>query len=208
MTEAKRNRGRPVGTTMGGRTRFLTPDQLDALFLAARRINARTEFALRLAAYLGLRCKELVGLRLEDFSPAAKELLVRGVKDGTHRYYRLPPGLWRLYLKYRRTRDKATPASNGWLFVSRLYPETEPAAREWAQKAFKAAAGKAGITGHSIHSLRHTCAQAMAEAGDPQVRIAAWLRHKSIGSSARYISAAQDRNHEAVMIERYSRRGR
>jgi len=200
----KRPRGRPIGTTKGGMTHALTPAQQDLLFRAARARGIREEFLLKLTYALALRAKEAVELKLDDFDDQTKEVLIRGCKDGAHRHYQLPD-LWSLYERWLKVRAKTTSEANPWLFPHRDRAD-DHLTREGAKSLFYTVAKKAGIKGHSIHDLRHSVAQDMANAGDPQVVIAAHLRHKSVDSSARYVDTRDNQSHQAIMIERRARR--
>ncbi len=201
-TGVKRPRGRPVGTTKGGETHALTPAQQEDLFKAARKRGGYYEFLLKLTYALALRVKEVVELRLDDFDPSTKEVLIRGVKEGRHRHYQIPD-LWPLYERWLKERQ--APASNRWLFPHRDKPD-DHLTREGGQAAFINSARDAGIKGHSIHSLRHSCAQDLANSGAPQVTIAAWLRHQSFESSARYVDTTLTQQHQAMMIGYRQRR--
>ena len=199
-------RGRPKGTTKGGMTHALTPAQQDALFAAARARGIRDEFFLKLVYTLALRCKEAIELRLDDFNDKTKEVLVRAVKGGTHRHYLLFAELWALYKLWMKERAETTPASNPWLFPHRVRRADDRLTSEGAKSLFYTVAKAAGIKGHSIHSLRHSIATDMALAGDSQLVIARHLRHKSVQSSARYISTVDDGAHQAVLNARLQRR--
>jgi len=203
----KRPRGRPTGTKKEGVVRELTPAQQDDLFRAARRRGIREEFLLRLTYSLALRVKEAVELRLEDFDNSTKEVLIRGCKGGETRHYQLAD-LWPLYEQWRKERDATTPPSNPFLFPHRLRPADDHLTREGAKSLFYTVAKAAEIKGHSIHDLRHSIAQDMANAGDPQVMIAAWLRHQSMESSSRYVSTRITQAHQEMMMERRRRRWR
>jgi len=200
----KRPRGRPKGTTKGGETHALTPAQQEDLFRAAHRHGGHYEFLLKLTYALALRVKEAVELKLEDFDPTTQEVLIRGAKEGRHRHYQIPD-LWPLYEAWLKRRK--APETNHWVFPSHTNPEGH-LTLGGAQGAFMNAARDAGITGHSIHDLRHSCAQDMANGGAPQVTIAAWLRHRSLESSARYVDTTLTNQHQALMIGYRQRRWR
>lgn len=206
MTETlKRPRGRPKGTTRGDETHVLSPAQQDLLFRAAHHRGIREEFFLRLVYVVALRVKEAVELRLDAFDAEAKEVKVRGCKAGRVRSYALPPAVWRLYEEWLKERQAG--ATNPYVFPHRFRPD-DHLTREGGKAIFTNVARDAGIKGHSIHSLRHSCAQDMANAGDPQVMIAGHLRHRSVSSSDRYIDTSLNEAYSAVVADRLERRWR
>jgi integrase/recombinase XerD len=205
VTETKRPRGRPKGTTRGDETHVLSHAQQDQLFRAAHRRGVREEFFLRLVYVVALRVKEAVELRLDAFDTEAKEVKVRGCKAGRVRSYALPPAVWRLYEAWLK--ERPAEATNPYVFPHRFRPD-DHLTREGGKAIFRNVARDAGIKGHSIHSLRHSCAQDMANAGDPQVMIAGHLRHRSVSSSDRYIDTSLNEAYSAVVADRLERRWR
>jgi integrase len=200
--EVKRPAQRPKGTKKEGVRRELLPEEQEDLFRAAHRRGIREEFLLKLTYTLALRVKEAVELRLDDFDEKTKEVLIRGVKEGRHRHYHIPD-LWPLYERWLK--ERKAPASNPWLFPHRDKPN-DHLTTGGGQAVFYNAARDAGIKGHSIHDLRHSCGTDMANAGDPQVMIAAWLRHQSFASAERYVSTRLSAEHQAMMTRRRERR--
>jgi len=205
MNEVKRPRGRPKGTTKDDETHVLSPAQQDQLFHAAHRRGIREEFFLKLVYVLALRVKEAVELRLDAFDHEAKEVKVRGCKAGRVRSYTIPPALWRLYEAWLKERQ--APETNPYVFPHRLRPD-DHLTREGGKALFRNVARDAALKGFSIHSLRHSCAQDMANAGDPQVMIAGHLRHRSVSSSDRYIDTSLNEAYSAVVADRLERRWR
>jgi len=60
------------------------------------------------------------------------------------------------------------------------------------QKVFKNLCREAGIIGHSIHDLRHTCGRILALQNWSSLRIARHLRQKSTRSAAIYVDLKDD----------------
>jgi integrase len=85
MTETRRQRGRPPGTGLGGRTRYLTDDELSGFFGAIKGKRDRVLFSLVL--YFGLRAKEAAELKLDDFDYPNLQVRIRGCKGGLTRVY-------------------------------------------------------------------------------------------------------------------------
>lgn len=155
---------------------------------------------MSLAYWYGLRVAELVELKRADINESRRAIVIRGKKHGLAKEYEVPERLWKKYLSYMRQRGVD---QNPWLFRHRLYPETEHMSREGAQAIFERVLQASGVQGpHSIHDLRHTCAQEMARRGDSLYQIASWMRHRSLSSSMRYIDHRNDQAHSAEMTRR------
>lgn len=129
----------------------------------------------------GLRASELVRLKPADIH--SDRLLIRidqgkGKKD---RYTLLSPRLLselrRYYLAYRPI---------GWLFTNRH--NDGPLSKGTALGGFDALKKRAGIAhGHGIHSLRHSFATHLMEAGVPLPTIQRLMGHTTLATTARYL---------------------
>ena len=190
---------RPVGTKIG-RIRWLAEDEMGHFMRAVRSAGARNSLMMSLTYYYALRVTELIGLKLTDLNLPARQITIRALKGGTVRTYDVPQDLWREVTRWLRHR----PKGSDWLFPSKVHP-SEHLSATTAKMVFKRLLGKAGLSGHSIHDLRHTCAMNMALAGDSLPAIAAWLRQRRLESSLKYLTAAADKKHEAAVAERNSK---
>jgi site-specific recombinase XerD len=126
----------------------------------------------------GLRVSE--ALALTRGSVKRGYLQIKGKKNGRRADERLSPGTLALW-------DKVTAC---------LLPGTLvfPFSRQWGSSIFHAAAEKAEITLQlrcGIHSLRHSCAHHLLDAGAPLPVVQRVLRHKSIGSTGQYLVCDQ-----------------
>lgn len=130
----------------------------------------------------GLRLNEACHLRLEDIDSARMQLRVLQGKGHKDRYVLLPQHLlaelrayWRVY------RPKS------WLFPSSHDPEKPMNART-VQIAFKQALQRAGLPHKGgPHSLRHSWASHLIEAGTPLHIIKRLMGHTSITTTAAYL---------------------
>ena len=193
--------GRPVGTGTNGRARYLSSDELEAFFRAAKWAGKKWDLLFGLTFYFGMRVGEVVALRITDVNLATHQLTIRAEKGGHTRTYDLPERLEKKIKAWFKER----PGDNPFLFPSRTCPRTEPLSRVGAQKMFYELSRKAGLTGHSVHDLRHTQASMMIQAGDNVVQVARWLRQKQVASAERYLSDIGREKHERDMEKRVSR---
>jgi len=186
----KRNRGRPVGTGLNGRTRFLSDSELQAFFKCARK-SKRDDLLFNLVLFFGLRSREAAELKIDNFDFQNLSVTIRGLKHGLERSYEeVPSVLWhklRMYLKIRKGHAK-----NPYLFPHRFL-EDKHMTPTGAQGLFLRICKKAGITAHSIHDLRHTAGTRLAMMNLSANRIARHLRQRDSASSNRYVDLRDDR---------------
>jgi site-specific recombinase XerD len=129
----------------------------------------------------GLRVSELVHLRLEDIHSQRMLIHVRAGKGNKDRFTLLSPRLLAELRSYWRT-YRPRP----WLFLGRGGDGPLPTAT--AQKVFYLLKRRAGITrGHGIHSLRHSFASHLLEAGVDLPTLQRLLGHTSLATTAKYL---------------------
>jgi site-specific recombinase XerD len=151
-------------------------------FLAVGNLKHR---ALLMTAYsAGLRVSELIALRIEDIDSARMVLRIRQGKGRKDRYAPLSPTL----LTVLRTYWKAY-RPQGWLFPGAIVGQH--ICTTTAEVVCKAAAKAAGLDKHvTIHTLRHSFATHLLEAGMDLRTIQVLLGHRSIGTTALYVHIA------------------
>ena len=149
----------------------------------------RQHRALFMTTYAaGLRVSEVCQLRLADLLSDRHQIHVVQGKGQKDRYTLLSPklldelrGYWRVY----RPKD--------WLFSGKVYPErhiTEDA----VQRAFTAAVARAGLPERGgIHSLRHSFATHLLEAGVDPLTLQRLLGHSSLRTTTTYLHVRQER---------------
>jgi integrase/recombinase XerD len=169
------------------RPKVYSVQELERLF-SQPRLN-RKHRALFMTTYAaGLRVSELCQLRIGDLLSDRHQIHVVQGKGKKDRYTLLSPRLleelrtyWRLY----RPKD--------WLFPSKVYPDrhiTEDA----VQRAFTLAVEAAGLPDRSgIHSLRHSFATHLLEAGVDPLTLQRLLGHSSLRTTTTYLHVRQER---------------
>ena len=149
----------------------------------------RKHRALFMTTYAaGLRVSEVCQLRVADLLSERHQIHVVQGKGKKDRYTLLSPRLlvelqsyWRLY----RPKD--------WLFPSKVYPDrhiTESA----VQLAFTGAVKRVGLPDRGgIHSLRHSFATHLLEAGVDPLSLQRLLGHSSLSTTTTYLHVRQER---------------
>jgi integrase/recombinase XerD len=141
--------------------------------------------AILITAYAaGLRVSEVAALRVGDIDSQRMTLRVAAGKGGKERLVMLSPKLLavlRAYWKVERPSD--------WLFPGRA--KGEHVSIRTVQLACKTARQNAGLGKPvSMHTLRHSFATHLLEAGTDLCTIQLLLGHRSLSSTARYLHVA------------------
>lgn len=195
MNATKRKRGRPRGSS--GRAAVLSPSQIRHAFRVARqrhRHAARAEAVLAMSIGLGLRAKELAGLRWADvYDEAGKvraivHLCAAYTKGGkTRDVFLSSPALRKVLEKYgERDWLGSARASQAALFQSQKGGTMTAGSMARFLKALYA---EAGISGASSHSGRRTLITRLAERGIDLKSIAEIAGHTSIRTTAIYVQS-------------------
>ena len=130
----------------------------------------------------GLRLLEGVHLQVRDIDSDRMLVHVRGGKGNKDRYVPLPDTtLGQLRWHWCRHRHPV------WLFPGRGLSVSEPMDESGVQRAFRAALNESGINkAASVHTLRHSYATHLLEAGVNLRQIQSYLGHDSLATTALY----------------------
>jgi len=189
-----RKAGRPKGSGTNGRRRYLTDDEMSAFFKGAKAAGPKPDLLFLLAFKYAMRVGEIVNVRMTDINMAAKQITIKAEKGGLTRTYELFDDIMKKLKAWLRVR-KESP----WLFPSR--PDAnKPASRISVQFAFYRIAERAGVKGHSVHSLRHTSASHVAKDGNI-IQVSRWLRQRRISSAEVYMADVNEKAFEKRMGE-------
>jgi integrase/recombinase XerD len=138
----------------------------------------------------GLRLLEGVHLQVSHIDSERHLLHICHGKGGKDRYVPLPPPI--LCMLRRHWLTHRNPL---WLFPSPFQVEKGPMNESGVQRAFRAAVRESGISKHAtVHTLRHSYATHLLEAGLNLRIIQAYLGHASPATTAIYTHLTQTTN--------------
>jgi site-specific recombinase XerD len=177
---------------------ILTKEEVRQILSTVRLLRYRA--CLTLIYACGLRLKEALNVQVPDIDKARMLLHVRLGKGGKDRYVPLPQATRELLGQYWLTHHNPV-----WLFPAlgrggnQGKTATEPMNLEGVQAAFRAALKETGINKKAaVHTLRHSYATHLLEAGVNLRQIQVYLGHQSVQTTSFYthltaISNAQGR---------------
>lgn len=207
MTEGPKRLGRPPGTKLNGRRRYMAEQELERFMATARKSGKKYDLLFSLVYYYAMRVAEVVTLRLDDLNLPSHQITIRAAKGGRYRVYDLEERIEKklhAWLKLRAELPSAT--ENPYLFPSSTLPRSGFLSRDAAQATFRLLCRKASVgMPRSIHDLRHSAAQQMIKGGDDLATVQGWLRHRDIESTKTYISDEVTAEHEKKMAVRNAR---
>jgi len=176
----------------------LSPDEVWQIIGLIRLPHYRV--CLSLIASCGLRLLEGVRLRVSQIASARMQLHIQSGKGNKDRYVPLPPRL----LPLLRT-HWCTHRNPVWLFPShgssgaQRATATVPMDASGLQKAFRRTRAEAGIRKPaSIHTLRHSWATHLREAGVNLHLIQVWLGHSSPTTTTIYTHLTRKTEQQAT----------
>lgn len=136
----------------------------------------------------GLRLQEGIHLQVEDVDSGRGLIHVRHGKGNKDRYVPLPEAVLDQLRRYWRSHRNPV-----WLFPALHGPEypyeaTRPMDESGVQKAFRAALTESGVSKKaSVHTLRHSYATHLFEAGVSLRTIQIYLGHSQLSTTAIYM---------------------
>jgi site-specific recombinase XerD len=169
------------------RPKLYSVQELERLF-GSPDLNRRHRALFMTTYAAGLRLSEVCQLRIPDLLSDRHQIHVVQGKGKKDRYTLLSPRLlvelqsyWRLY----RPKD--------WLFPSTVYPD-RPITDGAVQRAFTDAVERAGLPERGgIHSLRHSFATHLLEAGVDPLTLQRLLGHSRLSTTTTYLHVRQER---------------
>ena len=142
----------------------------------------------------GLRLSEGIHLQVPDIDSDRMVLHIRFSKGAKERYVPLPQSTLNLLRDYW-----ATHRHRVWLFPRRSLPDaTSPLSPRSVQNAFKSALRESGVRKRAtLHTLRHSWATHLLEAGVNLRLIQVYLGHQSLRTTAIYVHLSQSSETQA-----------
>lgn len=169
------------------RPRVYSPEEIERL-LSAEGLNPKHRVLLMTTYAAGLRVSEVCHLKIEDIMSSRMQIRVTQGKGGKDRYTILSE---KLLMELRAYWRMARPAL--WLFTSPRDP-SQSLSTESAQLVFYRAVKLAQLPNHhGIHSLRHSFATHLLEAGVDLVVLQRLLGHSNLSTTSRYLHVRRER---------------
>jgi len=167
----------------------LSQEEIIAIYQVIANIKHKTIFITTYAC--GLRVSEASKLKVEDIDSNRMMIRIRCAKGKKDRYAPLPKKLLQVLRKYWKAMNRKPSI---WLFPSNFYENQEKhISIRSIQFIIQKAAVKAGIKKKvSVHTLRHSYATHLMEAGVNLRKIQLILGHTSISTTAKYIHLADN----------------
>ena len=184
----------------------LTRQQVQALLAHIRLRRYRTP--LKLIYCCGLRLSECLGLTIHDIRGQENKLLIRNSKGHKDRVVPLPTSMYqelRRYWAFHRHplllfpnvgRGDHDPKS----LAQRMHQATCPMPHSSLQRLLIIARKHLNIPAASVHSLRHSFATHLLEAGAHLHTIQKLLGHKQITSTMVYLHLTHQSSQEALRL--------
>lgn len=157
----------------------LSPEEVVRFLEAA--LSGRDRTLLETAYACGLRLKELLGLQVRDIDSARLVLHIRHGKGQKERLVPLSPRLLQVLRDYWRAYRPAT-----WLFPGAK--ATRALTNSAVQRICRRTGQRAGLSKRvHPHTLRHSCATHLLEAGVDLLSVQALLGHSRFQTTAKYL---------------------
>lgn len=166
--------------------KYLTQEQVAALFRAAAKRPVRDRLLLAFAYRFGARTQELIELPAKAVDSTRGEITIQGAKNGLRRTYTIPKDVKSLVRAWEKQRDTSVPqfftGQRGRLHRVRVF------------LIFKECARAAGLPPDvGMHSLRHSAAVHALDAGLSVEDCRDLLRHARLASTEVYAVLSQKR---------------
>jgi site-specific recombinase XerD len=159
--------------------KVLTPEEVARLIAAAPGLKYRA--ALSVAYGAGLRCSEVISLKITDIDSAQMLIRIENGKGAKDRMAKLSPQLLELLREWwRQCRSQV------WLFPSRCGVMQHVSPRQFSRACVAAAEAAQLGKRVTLHTLRHSFATHLLEAGVDVRVIQVMLGHAKLGTTAIY----------------------
>ena len=150
----------------------------------------------------GLRIHEGIRLQVKDIDAEGEVIHIRNGKRGKDRNVPLPQGILKMLRQFWLThRNPVWVFPTHWDIEHRPDLANKPMTEDALRKAFHAALLESGVQkAATVHTLRHSWATHLLEAGVNLRVIQAYLGHASPTSTAVYTHLTQKGNEQALLV--------
>lgn len=184
----------------------LTRQQVHDLLACIRLRRYRTP--IKLIYVCGLRLSECLALTIHDIKGTENKLLIRNSKGHQDRVVPLPTSLWhelQSYWKVHRHPLLIFPNvgrgdTDLKVVAQRMHQATAPMSRESLQRLLVVARKQLNIPAATLHSLRHSFATHLLEAGAHLHTIQKLLGHKQITTTMIYLHMTHQTTRDALRL--------
>jgi Site-specific recombinase XerD len=184
----------------------LTRQQVHDLLTHIRLRRYRTP--IKLIYVCGLRLSECLGLTIHDINGAENKLFIRNSKGHQDRVVPLPTSLWRelqSYWRFHRHRLLIFPNvgrgdTNLKVVAERMRQATAPMPCSSLQRLVVVARKHLDLPAATVHSLRHSFATHLLEAGADLHTIQKLLGHKQITTTMIYLHMTHQTTRDALHL--------
>lgn len=184
----------------------LTRQQVHDLLAAIRLRRYRTP--IKLIYVCGLRLSECLSITIHDIKGTENKLLIRNSKGHRDRVVPLPSTLWRELQSYWRVHrhplllfpNVGRGGSDLKEVAQRMRHATGPMPCSSLQRLLIVARKQLQLPAASIHSLRHSFATHLLEAGAPLHTIQKLLGHKQITTTMVYLHMTHQTTSDALRL--------
>ena len=180
--------GSPLIRTPRTLPKVLDPADVIALLGAAR--HWRDRAMLEAMVLGGLRCCEVIGLRLEDLQPTQRLVFIADGKGGHQRLIPMSGQFFQSLSNYLSLERPADATTDAVFVVLKTNRRGSPLSINGLEQIVASAKARAGLERATCHQLRHTCLTRLREAGMALEAIQAQAGHRSIESTRVYLHLA------------------
>ena len=178
------------------RVRFLSPKEAQNLLGEVRNRSEQLYEISVFSLHMGLRAGEIFNIMGEDVNMETKQITVRNPKNGSDRFAHMTDEVYRIL--------KTKPLQNG----AYVFKSTKGTKINEVSDAFERAVKKLGLNdgikdakNHVVfHTLRHTYASWLVQAGVDLYRVQKLMGHKSIKMTERYAHLAPNNLSDSTVI--------
>lgn len=176
------------------RTRWLTPEEEQALTRAIEERFPSYVHVYLLALHTGMRASELLRSRVGDYDATTGMFRVRQKKVRTAPFFRYVPATPIAILAYKRL---AEGRPNNSVLCCKQERGGDPdltETRYWFEPCVEAA----GLVDFLWHDLRHTYASRLVMGGEPLAAVSRYMGHQSITMTMRYSHLMQENHSKTI----------